>query len=514
MSTRIPVVELIRVSTAEQAKEGRAGIARQEAACRRAVENHGLEVVRAVRLIDVSGTCVQNAPEMDEIMGLIRVGRARGIVAADFDRLLRPDDFRSLAVLQDIKEAGALIYLPDQAVDLNTQGGWLISGMQSMIAGNELAQIKKRLNGAKEAMRRRGEHPGADNLLPLGVSYDRKAKRYYYNDDAPLVARIFEAFYRGEQNISELGRMFGIERARAGKMLRNQLYIGWRVYDRRRGGDRYARTDGRMGEMRKVPRPPDEVFRVHVIEDPLVPEALFWAVQDILDGRSRKIIQARMKGRGEALFAGFVRCGICGERIYTSGRGEVRRGARYYVCRRLSSWCKKRGMRCTLPRLQVPKVDAMLVEFVASRLADEEYVLAQTEGLVSRAESTARAQEIEQGERQIAAIKRKRARLLDVYLNGDIEREDLDKKAEELRREQERTEARVARLRTEASETDSAQYADAVRQIAEAFAEFPFWTRKEQRAILEDIRPEFWITPDGVTKASIPIRTIPSSAKK
>lgn len=504
---RIPVVELIRVSTAEQGADDRAGIARQEAACAKAVVTHGLEVVRRFRLVDVSGTSVQETSEMAELLELVRSGSARGVVVADFDRLLRPDDFRSFAVLQDILEAGAIIYLSDQALDLSTQSGWLTSSLQSVIAGNERTQIMKRMNGAKEAMRRAGKHPGGDMTLPRGVSYDREAERFFYDDDAEIVRELFHLFHaRRIHNYSELARRTGLGRSNVPELLTNPLYIGLRVYDEKRGRERYASENGRRAAKKRVQRAPDEVIEVRVIEQPLVSEEVFWAVQDVILNKKRRVVHQREDGDLAYLFKGMLRCGYDDEPIYTTGQCVNRRGApTYYICKRKESQYVRKGLSCQSKAYPGPRLEAHLVGFIADRLASVEYIQAQVAGMVDHDALARRKRSLEKVRAEIKAVAGKEQRLVDLHVDGAIERGMYDRKMEELRREMARLEAQENALRGTDVAIDPEEHAETVTQMALAFCEFPLWKRAEQRQFLEALQPEFWITTEGVTKVSLPL---------
>jgi len=56
------VIELIRVSTEEQAAEDRAGIPAQRDANRRTARTYGLTIVRSIEIVDVSGAAVLSSP--------------------------------------------------------------------------------------------------------------------------------------------------------------------------------------------------------------------------------------------------------------------------------------------------------------------------------------------------------------------------------------------------------------------------------------------------------------------
>nr|WP_321513104.1 recombinase family protein [uncultured Pseudodesulfovibrio sp.] len=502
----IPVVEFLRVSTAEQAEEGRAGLARQQAACGAAIERHGLVVVDRVELVDVSGTCAADTPEMTALLALLRAGRAKGLVVADFDRLLRADDFRSFGLLQDIQDTGAQIYMPDQVVDLASQAGFLMGGIQSLMAGNERRQILKRSSEAKEAMRRRGECPSGPQTLPLGVGYDKASRSWSYSDEAQLVVDAFRMYAGGVHNFTEIGRRLGLSRERVARLLVNEIYIGFRVYDEYKRGERYERQDGRQAERRKMARAPQDVIRVKVFDEPLIDEALFWSVRDHILNR-KNFFRARQSGVADRyLFAGMVRCGYCGHPMYTGGRADRQRGPGHYKCRVHTSYGDVHGLCCESPnRYSKAVVERLLLRFIQGQLASEEYLLAQLDGLRLRDGLEERRRELARLTVRVEQAAAKKKRVLGLYVDGRFGKADLDAKSEEAQREIDAVEARIRVVQREIEQVDHTGQEDALRNMAAAFCEFPFWSREEQRELLEALRPEFYITAEGVVRFALPM---------
>src|SRR5438067_7181876 len=105
-------IELIRVSTKLQAGEDRAGIPAQRAANRRTAQAYGLEIVRSIEISDVSGAAVLMAPEMQELLRLIADPHVHGVVAKEFSRLMRPENFSDYALLQAFVDTRTILYLP------------------------------------------------------------------------------------------------------------------------------------------------------------------------------------------------------------------------------------------------------------------------------------------------------------------------------------------------------------------------------------------------------------------
>ena len=502
MQPRTPVVELLRVSTVEQSGEDRAGIPRQVEANRRTVERCGLHVIETIKLVDVSGASIMYVPEIAVMLTTLRAGRARGIVCADFDRLLRPDDFRSLAILQDIRESGALIYLPDQTIDLNTQSGYLISGLNSIIAGNELAQIKKRMQGAKEEKRRQGKCPQSWIALPTGVGYDRTIERWHYTPESSLVTEIFDLFLAGEHNLRELQRQTGVHHQTIKNLLRNQMFIGVRAYEKKRASERRLRPDGRQADRRKVDRPEAEVIRVQVIDDPLIAPADFWRVQEILAGKRDGYRARRSKGTEVFLLQGLLRCAVCGEPMYTVPGGKAGPQKDYYYCRRKASAYRKTTGGCSSHYMGRQIVEETVLEFIGKRLADEKYLYQQVSRLLTGgdAKRTARARED-----ILASLNRAdqaRERNLELYTDGLIDRSELDTKLAKTGRERARLEERLSAIVAPSSMTQ-VDLADMAGRVAKGFALFQFWDAEAQRKFLRAESPTFWIDDSGITRFAL-----------
>ena len=131
------VIELIRVSTKGQAAEDRAGVPAQGAANRRTAQQYGLEIVRTIEMADVSGAAVLIAPEMKELLRLMESPQIHGVVAKEFSRLMRPENFTDYALLQVFVDTRTVLYLPDGPIDMSSKAGRLMGPIRAAIAGLE-----------------------------------------------------------------------------------------------------------------------------------------------------------------------------------------------------------------------------------------------------------------------------------------------------------------------------------------------------------------------------------------
>jgi DNA invertase Pin-like site-specific DNA recombinase len=495
------IVEFLRVSTEDQGSENRGGLPRQREANALTIKKHNLTVVNTISVIDVSGTSVMHAPEMQEMLRVICSDEIGGIVVADLDRLIRLDNFKDFALLQHLKDTHTLIFLPDQVIDLNTQSGFLIGGFQAIISGNELTQIKKRMLAAKEIKRRKGEHPNNLKSLPMGVSYDYLEHRYFYTDQVQKVQLLFK--YLVQQGIltyRELERRTGIHHRTIFNLLRNELYIGYRLYTEKRGPEKAVKPNGRQGDRKKVRRSPDEVIRVRVIENPAVDEKMFWRAQEIIREKNRCFHSIRSHPGQRFLYTGFLVCGVCGEKIYSTSGGRNHQKD-YYYCRSKNYRLSKirAGQTCPSHYLQKAEVETTLTSFIGERLARKDYLKRMVQLALSNEGWKDTQAEIDRIRKLIHDTEAKQSRVLDLYADGILPKGALDKKAHGLARDH-----ASLRMRLKSSEDtihlrDRFKSEDTIGQIVTTLAEFAFWTATQKRAFLQSQLPAISIKREGIT---------------
>jgi DNA invertase Pin-like site-specific DNA recombinase len=486
MGTNRNVVQLLRVSTEAQAGEDRASIAAQRAVCANIAKQHGLTIIDTVELTDVSGAEVLRSREMLQMLDRIRAGCVHGVVAREFSRLMRPEDFGDYAILQAFAESHTLLYLPDGPIDFASKMGRLVGTMRAAIAGMERSEIQERVFSAKEQMRREGRWPHSDHILAYGVGYDRKATRWYYKPDAEKVREVFRRFLSGEQSYNELSEFLGVSRGSARNILTNPIYTGWMVYSQKRdlsAAGKCCRADGRQGGRRKIARAPDEIIRVQVIDEPLVSEATFASVQQLIQHKTEHHVRQRRK-IGQFTYNGFVWCARCGSRLY-GWRSPRERF--YYVCATNRNR-QSNGGKGYCPETKYmdrdkfePTVDRLFGEQLTERTFLRRIFDYQM-GQIGKHSSPARMVRLQQNLERLEA---KRQRLTDLYLDGGITREDRIMRIAQLDRE-----LHQAREQMAAETPPPVMDAAGLAHIFAPFMRWPFLNREDKRRILTAIAPE------------------------
>lgn len=350
----------VRVSTARQADDG-LPVESQIEQCQAKAASLGARVLTVFRDDGISGRtskragfeaaidfCERQRVDLFICWSTSRFARNR-LDAAVYKRLLEKMGTRLVYASQ---EFGA------------GDDGWLAEAITEVIDEQYSRQIAKdtRRSMAKNAADgfwNGGRVPYGFRAVPIG-----KRKRLEIEpSEAPAVRLMFRWCLDGAgakdiavrlngSGITRRGRRW--DKASVSTLLRSRVVIGDLVY-----------TD----------RGQEIVTRAH---DPIISEEEFMAAQTSIQSRTPKNTGGR--GRSDALFAGMLRCGVCGDAMTTesaTGRGGVT--YRYYNCRSFlkAGTCKSR-------RLPVDDLDAWLL----SGILDQVFTRENLEGLVADLKST------------------------------------------------------------------------------------------------------------------------------
>ena len=493
------VIELIRVSTQDQANQDRAGIQAQQAANRRTATQFGLVILRTTLIADVSGAMVLHSPEMQDLVRAMRGGTIHGVVAKEFSRLMRPENFDDFALLQIFAETGTILYLPDGPLDFASKSGRLFGALRAAIAGVERTEILERIWAAKEEKRRAGEHAQSEIALPTGVGYERRTKRWFFNDDAQKVREAFRLFLAGETTYVDVGRKVGIDPINLRIILRNPVYTGWRIYNQRRDPSLQAvrtRPGGRQGDRPKIQRAPEDIIRLKILE-PLVSESDFNRVQQILNLKRQNHWRARPDHQRRFTFSGFLRCGECGSLMYS----HANRKRDWYVCKS-RTWPtrvtrEKQGIApCTNPYMERRRVESMLSEVFEQQLTNSKVLVAIATLYAEQTGSQGGKDEVIRIQKTQERLRAKERRLLDAYLDNLIDRQELDVRRKELKLEEDMNARRLSDIAL-ASDVVSPQ------ELAKSFAplhEWKFLSRSDKRKLLQAVLPEIHLENYRVSK--------------
>jgi DNA invertase Pin-like site-specific DNA recombinase len=495
-------IQLIRVSTEGQAANDRAGLPAQREANRRTAERYGLEIVHTIEIVDVSGARVLASPQIHELFRLMASPDIHGVVAKEFSRLMRPENFADYAIMQEFVNTKTVLYLPDGPLDFSSDTGQLLAPIRAAVAGMERRQILARMNDAKEEMRRAGRHPGGSATLPFGVGYEGAGRKWYYTAEAEKIREAYRLVHKTALPYSQIAEELNLPRTSLRAILQNPIYTGWRVYDQKRdpGAVAYVSAPGgRQGYRRKMQRPVEDVIRVRVM-DGLVSDQVFDSVQNILRARAARQWTARTKNAPKYLFNGFLRCGLCGKPLYSHTNTK----ACYYICKANGARARKRtpDSVCSNPYILAGKIEPKIEHLLTSRFQEKEF-LDELAGnfLKEPAENKGPAPDALNVARQIGVLRDKRNRILESFYDGVIDRSQRD---EQLRMVDADLRAYEA-LKGQQTPEPTGSTVEHLSALLSVFVQLRFLNRDDKRQLFRAAGAEIFV--DGYTIKSVTLRT-------
>jgi DNA invertase Pin-like site-specific DNA recombinase len=471
MSAKPRAVGVIRLSTAEQAQEGRAGIDRQKTDIETSALRYGLDVIRVVEVIE-SGAKVRGQRDFERIFAELKTSAVDGVVCSNLDRLVRPDRFEDFAVFDNFRLNRKKIWTPGEVVDPSTQGGFLISGFRGLFAGLERQLIAQRTQDGKEAYRKRGWHgDGGSQSLPRGVAVERLREgrrvvdfRWFYTEpDASIVRRAYQLLLEGFSY----------------RAIADAVGNGWSNV-----GLRYTLANTIWYGVRTYPpcRDRKEPLQIRVIPEAeaLVSKELWDRAQVILSGR-KKSWGAR-KREPRFLLAGMLRCS-CGKPFYQRVTG---RRQEHYACAGRAT--------CGTRWIQRQAADDVIVSTVRERFLDPEFLIRLLDLSQQRPETKTDASALEA---ELMKLDAKRQRFIDAYGEGAITLDELRKRQGSI---DEAKRGIEAMLPAKTPAYDARRIAVAV---AEFFAGFGDQEFSDKRRVLRAAFREFRVQNSAVVAITI-----------
>ncbi len=360
--------------------------------------------------------------KFNKMLERIEAGEANGILAWLPDRLSR-----------NSIDSGKIIYMLDEHVllDLKFPHFWFENTPQGKyMLANEFNSSKQYVDNlslnTKRGLRekvRRGEMPG---VVPVGYINDIRTKTAKVDKRlAPIVRQAFQLYARGDKRLDEIADFL------YSKGIRTKSYkVGG---ERKAGGKPYSRN--RITRMLNNPfyyghfRYAGEVHEGK--HKGIISKRLFDEAQTVLARRGKP--QRKAKNEPKPL-CGLVCCS-CGMMFTAETHTKRQKNGNvhvyvYYRCTR-----KSKTVRCVEPHIRAEELDKQLSALLLCYAMPTAWTDKLRE-LMSKDETSEKAdfvRRVENDKKTIAQLSEKMQRLLDGYLDGDIERELYqDKRAEIL----------------------------------------------------------------------------------
>jgi len=473
-----------RVSSEQQAEAGT--IASQVEALTQRLRHDGLVVEPELRFLDdgyTGATLVR--PALERLRDVAAGGAIDRVYVHSPDRLARKYAYQVLLV-DELQRCGVELVFLNHPLGQTPEEDLLLQ-VQGMIAEYERAKIRERSRRGKLHAARRG----SVNVLggaPYGYRYLRcdhgEAEYQIVLAEAQVVRQMFEWVGRDRLSMGEVCRRLKTQGilTRTGKaswdrgtlwgMLRNPAYQGQAAFGKTCVGKPTARLRGRHGAPEQPRRsgskyavPSDQWISIPV--PAIVSEALFAAVAEQLAENKRR--HRRRRGGARHLLQGLLVCKQCGYAYYGKAvrlpNGQ-RRSYAYYRCGGSDGY-RFGGQRvCWNGQVRSDRLEEAVWQDVCSLLSDPKRIEQEYRRRLTSRKKGVRWDSLEPLQARVRKTRRGIARLIDVYADGLIGKDEFEPRIQKAR-------DRLAQLRSDVqSRTDEAAQREELRLVIGRMQDF------------------------------------------
>ena len=378
----------------------------------------------------ISGTNTKKRKEFNRMIACAKNGDFDLIITKEISRFAR-NTLDSIYYTRDLKKHGVgVIFMND---NINTLDGdaELRLAIMSSIAQEESRKTSERVKWGQKRQMEQGVVFGRSML-----GYDVKGGKMYINEEGARIVRlIFHKFVKegkGTHVIARELREEGIAPMRVKewqntvilRVIRNEKYCGDLVQKK-------TYTPDFLSHEKKYNRGQEEFVIIKDHHEPIVSRELFDEANRILDEKSLSQ-EGKAKHSSRYPFSGKIKCGCCGA-SYVARYKTRRDGSRYKAWRcneaakHGSPHTDKAGNKVGCSGISIRNEDATHIMYLVMK----ELKLNQTkitDKLISVIEPIIAMDwtgtDIEKLKGRMDTIEEKRTKLIDIYMSGDITKEE------------------------------------------------------------------------------------------
>lgn len=490
-----------RVSTEEQSENY--SLPTQLEGCRLYASRNDFEVI-AEFTDSYTGTSLDR-PKLNEVKKL--AGKIDAVIVYTQDRLGRAEALDTWNLIAEFDSKGTQVHTTDRGlVDIRNFFGQLEMLFRARAAQEESQKIGERSQRGKKARARAGKVV-ITTVAPYGYNYDSQSGMLVIvEEQARIVRLIFQWYVYGDETGKRLGGhaiarkltemgvptkhdIDGYAKTRKGygvwgmssvmKILRHETYAGTWYYNRRQTGD--TRTQRRWKDKSEwIP-----------VEVPVIIPRDLWELAQTQ--RIRNTDNASRNTKHQYMMRGHMYCGCCGSTFRC--RSDYRRreeGLAYYACFGQESLSSPDGLtvRCGWS-LKRDMVDDSVWNAIAEMLKNPDIIFIAMQQKQTEMETQVQPDRdfLERCEKMLSKLKTRRERLLKLYLDGQYDKEWLDKEMAEIEKEETDLAAKADDLRTRIASVEFGRtQIDHIHTFCEAARQgIDLFTFEDKRMVLETL---------------------------
>ena len=378
----------------------------------------------------ISGTNTKKRKEFNRMIACAKNGDFDLIITKEISRFAR-NTLDSIYYTRELKKHGVgVIFMNDNINTLDGDAELRLSIMSS-IAQEESRKTSERVKWGQKRQMEQGVVFGRDML-----GYDVRGGKMYINEEgAKIVRLIFHKFVnegKGTHVIARELREEGIAPMRVKewqntvilRVIRNEKYCGDLVQKK-------TYTPDFLSHEKKYNRGQEEFVIIKDHHEPIISRELFEEANRILDERSLSQ-EGKAKHSNRYPFSGKIKCGCCGS-SYVARYKTRKDGSKYKAWRCFQAARNglphedKAGNQVGCTGLSIRDEDVTHIMYLVTKsLKYDQHNIVRN--LISVIKSIIAMDttniDVEKLETQIKTVEEKRTRLIDLYMSGDVTKDE------------------------------------------------------------------------------------------
>lgn len=373
----------IRVSTVKQGEHG-SSLHEQRDAIVVFATRHDLNIVGWFEERETAAKT--GRLEFMRMVAALKKRKADGVIFHKIDRSAR--NLKDWSVVQDLAEQGIDVRFTQESINLGSNEGRLTGDFLAVISAHYIRNLREEVKKGIRGRLKQGLYPlpapigfldqgGGKPKIPdpVRAPYVRLAFELYGSGQFALHGLADELYGRGFRGRSDKKVGFN----RMAQILRNPFYVG--IIRMKRSGENYLGA-----------------------HEPLVPTALFRRVQSRLDRKMNAKVVVH-----DFIFRRMIACGQCGYQVI----GECQKGRVYYRCHTCPGYSVREDVVQSVVAANLARISLTEDEVEDVR----ELATLQTADWAIGRSNLLRATTI-----QLDNVKDRLGRLMDIYLDREVDR--------------------------------------------------------------------------------------------
>jgi site-specific DNA recombinase len=415
MKAVLRVIIYIRVSTKLQ--ETKYSLSAQKEELTKYAEGQGWTIVATYKDIESGGKLEKEG--MDQLLNDVEEGKTDVVLVVDQDRLSRLDVAEWEFLKSTLRDNKVKIAEPGNMVDLDNEDDEFFSDIKNLIARREKRAVVRRMMRGKRQRLRDGKGWGKP---PLGYIFNQETKEYQIDEEWAWVIPAIDKMYL-EENLGMkaiANKLNEFSKTPSGKHW-NETLIQRRLISK-----------AFHGVMEKT-FSNGETIPVKDIYPKLRSEETWGKIQEERKKRG-KVYKAdqRQNDNIHMLRKTYITCGKCNRKIHIANHGS-KTTSRYYLKHGRKLRLKDRTV-CDIS-INTVRVDDNIIRAIKEILISEELAKTYIKIDIDEDEIPKLKSQLNKSKKVISQKEEKLDRLLDLYLDGNISKEKLAEKEEDIKRQ-------------------------------------------------------------------------------